>query len=313
MVVSKSTTSKQSNWQVLSTFTQPSTMPVSQSTSLYYRVDGLAQLPTLMLLHGGPGAQHDYLYPQMLDLARDHRLYTYDQRGGGQSKTDDPSPITWHTHVADLGRLIDEFKDEYCLRPLTLIGYSWGALLAMLYAIESARSESLIAPARMVLISPAPITRAWRNQFETALAARNKGPVVEAMRRELNESGLKESNPEAYRQRSFELAVAGYFHDPRNATSLTPFRVTGKVQQSVWDSLGDYDLRPSLCAIKCPVLVVHGDSDPIPLESAKAAAESMCGLVRFAELERCGHVPYVEQPEILFRTIRSFLSDTASS
>lgn len=279
-------------------------MPFSPSTSLFYRVDGPSSAPPLLLLHGGPGAHHDYLYPQMLELARDYRVYTYDQRGGGQSKTDDPTPITWETQVGDLGKLVHEFG----LVPPTLVGYSWGALLAMLYAIRSASDVSLPAPARMVLISPAPITRSWRNEFEETLAARGRGEVIQGMRAELAASGLRERDPEAYRQRSFELSVAGYFHDPARATALTPFRVTGKVQQSIWNSLGDFDLHEALCAVHCPVLVVHGNSDPIPLASAQAAAE--CLGAEFVVLDACGHVPYVEQPEALFAALRTFLAKT---
>lgn len=279
-------------------------MPVSASTSLFYRVDGPASAPPLLLLHGGPGAHHDYLYPQMLELAKDFRVFTYDQRGGGQSKTDDPTPITWETQVTDLGTLVHEFG----LVPPTLVGYSWGALLAMLYAIRCQSDSSLPAPSRMVLISPAPITRSWRNEFEDRLAERGRSAVIQHMRSELSASGLRERDPVAYRQRSFELSVAGYFHDPARATALTPFRVTGRVQQSIWSSLGDFDLREALCAVHCPVLVVHGNSDPIPLDSARAAAE--CLSAEFVELDACGHVPYVEQPEALFAAVRAFLART---
>lgn len=310
-------------------------MPISTSTGLYYRVDGPMGAPSLVLLHGGPGAHHDYLYPQMLELARDHRVFAYDQRGGGQSRTDDPAPITWHTHVTDLGALLREWG----MSSPTIIGYSWGGLLAMLYAIESARQSSstpvpndksvtdsdghlctpLPPPARMILISPAPVTREWRSRFEANLAERSRSAEVERMREELAASGLRENDPAAYRQRSFELAVAGYFANPRNAVALTPFRVTGKVQQSVWSSLGEYDLRNSLCAVTCPVLVVHGDSDPIPLESARVAVASMSGAsdggqrVRLVVLKDCGHVPYVEAPVGLFNAIREFLASTDSA
>jgi pimeloyl-ACP methyl ester carboxylesterase len=93
--------------------------------------------------------------------------------------------------------------------------------------------------------------------------------------------------------------VAGYFHDPALARDLTPFRVTGRVQQSVWESLGDFDLLPHLGRVACPTLVVHGRQDPIPLASSEAAAAAIPG-ARLAVLEACGHVPYVEQPDALF-------------
>jgi proline iminopeptidase len=125
------------------------------------------------------------------------------------------------------------------------------------------------------------------------------------MRETLAASGLRESGPAAYRQRAFELSVAGYFADPHRATALTPFRVTGKVQQSVWASLGDFDLRDALRGVHCPALVVHGREDPIPLVSAEATAE--CLGAELIVLDDCGHVPYVEQPDALFGAIAAFL------
>jgi proline iminopeptidase len=61
--------------------------------------------------------------------------------------------------------------------------------------------------------------------------------------------------------------------------------------------------------VRCPALVVHGRQDPIPLESSTAVAEALeSGLV---VLDDCGHVPYVEQPEALFRAVRGFLDRTS--
>jgi proline iminopeptidase len=282
-------------------FTHSTTLP------LYWRADGPADAPPLLLLHGGPGAHHDYLYPQMLALAESYRLITYDQRGGGRSKTDDPTPVTWRTQVEDLAQIVTEFD----VVPPTIVGYSWGALLAMCYAIESSHNAAMASPARLVLVSPAPVTRTWRDRFETTLAERGRSATIVAMREALTASGLRERDADAYRQRSFELSVAGYFADPSRATALTPFRVTGRVQQSVWQSLGDFDLRDELRGVRCPALVVHGREDPIPLESAAAAAE--CLDAEFVVLDDCGHVPYVEQPDALFTVIRRFLDRTHGS
>jgi proline iminopeptidase len=99
--------------------------------------------------------------------------------------------------------------------------------------------------------------------------------------------------------------VAGYFADPRRARDLTPFRVTGRVQQSIWASLGDYDLLPALAELHLPAFVVHGRQDPIPLASSLAIARALeTGCI---VLEDCGHVPYVEQPAGLFPPLREFL------
>jgi proline iminopeptidase len=255
------------------------------------------------VLHGGPGAHHDYLLPQMLRLADHHELLLYDQRGGGRSKTDSRVPVTWRTQVDDLDCVIGEFA----LDPLTLVGYSWGGLLAMLFAIESASGRAKHRVERLVLIDPAPVNRALRRHFEAEFNRRQESSEIVALREQLAASGLRERDVEAYRHRAFELSVAGYFYDPHAAVDLTPFRVVGRVQQSVWDSLGDFDLLApgQLDSVSVPTLIVHGREDPIPLASSKAAADAL--RAELVVLDRCGHVPYVEQPDALFAAIDGFL------
>ena len=273
---------------------------------LYWAVWGPAGAPRLVVLHGGPGASHEYLLPQFLDLADEHELLFYDQRGGGQSRSDDRSPITWRTHVDDLQHVAAEFA----LQPLTLVGYSWGALLALLYAIAASADRAGPTPARLALVDPAPVSRAWRDEFEAEFSRRQQGDAVRRLRNELATSGLRHADPVAYRQRVFELSVAGYFANPARATDLTPFRVTGRVQQSVWDSLGDYNLLDALAPVGCPSLIVHGLQDPIPLDSSRAAARAL--RVELVTLDACGHVPYVEQREQFFAALRAFLRRTAA-
>jgi proline iminopeptidase len=284
-------------------FTRTTDMP------LYWVRYGPAGAPVLLVLHGGPGAHHDYLLPQLLELADQYELVLYDQRGGGRSKTDDRAPITWQTHVADLDRVVIELGIE----PLTLVGYSWGGLLALLYAIEAAAHRVNGTPARLVLIDPAPVNREFRREFETEFGARQTDPAVAKLRTELAESGLRERDPDAYRQRAFELSVAGYFADPSTAHDLTPFRVTGRVQQSVWDSLGDFNLLApgSLDSVSVPTLVIHGRQDPIPLASSQAAATALGATLVI--VDGSGHVPYVEQPGPLFAAIRQFLEQTQTA
>ncbi|MEO7455049.1 MAG: alpha/beta hydrolase [Gemmatimonadaceae bacterium] len=274
---------------------------------LYWCEYGDAQAPPVLLLHGGPGASHEYLLPQMLALASEHRVVMYDQRGGGRSRHDDDrAPVGWQDQVADVARVVAELGVE----PLTIVGYSWGALLAMLYAVESVGGRVSPAPLRLALIDPAPVTRAYREAFEAEFARRQAGPEIAAMCDELARSGLKESDPDAYRQRAFELSVAGYFADPRRARDLTPFRVAGRVQQSIWSSLGEFDILPALEAVRMPVFVSHGRQDPIPLASSQAAARALGSSCLI--LDDCGHVPYVEQPEHLFPPLLAFLREPAS-
>src|SRR5438034_798997 len=70
--------------------------------------------PPVVVLHGGPGAHHDYLLPQYDRLAGDggsrgarggRALLYYDQRGGGRSPVARDTLVGWREHVADLEAL----------------------------------------------------------------------------------------------------------------------------------------------------------------------------------------------------------------
>ena len=96
-----------------------------------------------------------------------------------------------------------------------------------------------------------------------------------------------------------------YFHDPARARDLTAFRLAGRTQQEVWESLGNFDLRPALRSLGKPALVLHGESDPIPLDVAREAAE--CLGAAFHQVDRCGHVPYVERPDAFREVVGGWL------
>ena len=281
-------------------------VPFTTTTSqpLYWTAFGPPSAPPILVLHGGPGAHHDYLLPGMLALADDHRLLFYDQRGGGRSRTDDRAPVTIDVLVEDLDRIIHELPSQ----PLVLLGYSFGGLLALRYAIEAFEGRNRVRPGKLILIDPAPVSRQFRAAFEAEFTRRQVSEPIAGMREELAASTLRERDPEAFRRRQFELSVAGYFADPERARDLTPFRVIGRIQQSVWESLGDYDLSQRLGVINCPTIILHGREDPIPLASSEAIAANIPG-ARLIVIDDAGHVPYVERPDALFPPIRAFLHE----
>lgn len=252
--------------------------------------------PDVVVLHGGPGAHHDYLLPQFDLLARGRRLRYYDQRGGGRSPVDRGAPVGWREQVRDLDALLDRWG----VAPATVLGYSWGGLLALLHAIAYPGRV-----ARLALVCPAPATAADRRRFEERFADRSRAPAIAQARAELRASALRERDPAAYRRRAFELSVAGYFRDPEKVRDLTPFRLTGRTQLDVWASLGDYDLRADVDRVRAPARVFAGRHDPIPLDATRdTAARLGAELVIF---EESGHCPYVEETERFVRELDAWL------
>ncbi|HWC75524.1 MAG TPA: alpha/beta hydrolase [Gemmatimonadales bacterium] len=256
--------------------------------------------PLVLILHGGPGAHHDYLLPQYDRLASGRELFYYDQRGGGQSPVSRDTPVGWREHVADL----EGIRENLGLGHVTLCGYSWGGLLAVLYLLEHPERVERIA-----LVSPASPTVEYRRQFDAEFARRMASPEIQQAREELRASGLRERDPAAYQRRAFELSVAGYFRDFHDAKNLTPFRVNARTQQAVWDSLGEYDLRPQLKALaaRSPLpasRVLHGTFDPIPIAGSRELAALL--KASFVELP-VGHCPHVEATDDFVRAMDEFL------
>ena len=228
--------------------------------------------PQVVVLHGGPGLSHHYLLPQFAALADQFQLVLYDQRTDGTP--------TWQNHVADLETLRGELGSE----KLRLCGYSWGGLLALLYALEHPSAVDQLA-----LCSPAPPVYIYRAEMQ------------EIMRQRL-------ARADAIGLVGFPRAVAGYFANPELAEELTPFRVKTRAEQSVLKSLGNYDLRPRLSEIQCPVLAVHGTEDPIPIRFTEELVR-LLPKARLVRLNGCGHVPYIECAEPFFEALRAFLGD----
>jgi proline iminopeptidase len=254
--------------------------------------------PRVVVLHGGPGAHHDYLLPQYDRLAAGRELFYYDQRGGGQSPVDRETAVGWREHVADLEALRQVLGGG----PLTLLAYSWGGLLAVLYYLEHPRHV-----ARLALVAPAAIAPEYRAEFDREFARRMAAPEIVAAREALRASGLREREPAVYQKRAFELSVAGYFRDWRDARQLTPFRVTARTQHAVWESLRGEDIRSRLHASPIPhppSLVVHGTFDPIPI----AGSRELAGLLG-AELVELpvGHCPHVEATDAFGTALDRFL------
>src|SRR3954468_8985305 len=112
---------------------QETRIPVG-NTSLYSREIGRGQ--PIIVLHGGPDFDHRYLLPDLDRLADAFRLIYYDQRGRGRSADEVlPDDVTLTSDVDDL----DQVRQHFSLESAALLGHSWGAVLALEYALRHPR------------------------------------------------------------------------------------------------------------------------------------------------------------------------------
>src|SRR5215467_105222 len=128
---------------------------VVERASLYVREVGQGQ--PIIVLHGGPDFDHSYLLPDLDRLAKSFRLIYYDQRGRGKSADQvSPADVTLTSDLDDL----DKVRQQSHLESVALLGHSWGAVLALEYALRHPERVS-----RMILMNPAPASAADYREF----------------------------------------------------------------------------------------------------------------------------------------------------
>ena len=279
----------------------------ADGTKLFYRVDGGAS-DRIVVLHGGPGLSMSYLQPDLGPLTERHTMISYDQRGAGRSTvTSDPSSVTATKHVEDL----EAVRNVFGLDRMTLVGHSWGAGLAALYADRYPRRVR-----RLLLVDPIPARRTpFAEQFsanlEAWMDARTKRQVAR-----LAAARRNAADPVAACRAYWAVFIHGYFANPARAAAAhgdvcnvprEAVQNQGRVSSLTLQSLGDWDWRPLLKAIRAPTLVVHGALDPIPLESAHEWAHGVPG-ARLLVIPDSGHFPFVEQPDRFFAAANMFLA-----
>src|SRR5580700_3570183 len=133
----------------------------SRGVLIYYMTVGRGA--PLVIVHGGPGASHDYLLPYLLPLARHNRLIFIDERGSGKSeKLEDPSGYTVENMVED----VEAVRQGLKLGKISLLGHSFGGVLAQAYALKYQKNLT-----HLMLCSTFYSTSEMNQVFQKELAA----------------------------------------------------------------------------------------------------------------------------------------------
>jgi proline iminopeptidase len=270
-------------------------------TSLYYKAIGKGD--TIIVVHGGPGLDHTYLLPQYEQLAKDFRLLFYDQRACGKSEGSfDEKSINMDTYVEDL----DGIRKAFGIEKATILGNSFGGLLAMFYTIKHPE-----AVGKLILVASAPASSDEWKDFPKVLAKRRSDAEEKELTKIRTSAEYLAGDPKAVTA-SLRLGFRAYCFDPNRAQDVT-IDFTAKSAKAFIEvgnlfdkTLPAFDIHAKLRGIRCPTLVVQGDTDPIRPEYLKNVSDAIAGS-RFVLLDKCGHFSHVEQPDKLFVSIRKFM------
>ena len=280
-------------------------LDAGKGVQLYYRMIGSGTEP-VVLVHGGPGFTSDYLADDLAPMARHHSLLVYDQRGIGRSTlVSDATALAADRYVEDL----EAIRKHFGLAQLTLLGHSWGAAPAALYAMQYPERVR-----RMILVGTIPPERSGLvRAFEAMAAARDSATLS----RMAELSRIRQAKPDdvAACREYYALWFTPFFGDRAAASRMKGNVCAGSseslknkpnVDRFTFASLGNWDWLPSLSRVRVPTLIIQGELDPLPIEAARRWAAAMPD-ARLLELKGIGHFPYVEAPEAFYAAVNEFL------
>ncbi len=287
---------------------------------LYYEEYGKG--PALYILSGGPGEAPEHPYRQIVDSLKSfYTCILMHQRGSGKSRDIpiDHTTISIKNYTQDIDLLRRHRGDKI----VTLLGISWGGLLAMNYAILHPENVS-----NLILVSSAPPSyTVWNVLYDNQFARRSK-PELDSMdvlqklfstktERELDSLKLVAQNCKevvAYKEFIALYVRAMYydrskiskknFNDLFYSFNFQPIPIIDKeILETKWD------ITSELKKLKTPALIVYGRQDDQGESTFYLQKESL----RFSEthvIEKCGHEILEEQPAEFFKILMDYVKRT---
>lgn len=281
---------------------------------IYYQAMG--EGAPLVVLHGGPGASHDYFLPYLLPLMRHHRLVFIDERGSGRSEAlEDPAGYTVERMVED----VEAVRRQLGLGRIDLLGHSYGGVLAQAYALKYQKNLS-----HLVLCSTFASTAAMNE-----VLARIKDKMAPELRERIDKleaAGLfgkgkdfeKGRYPDDYMIAAWGEGYFPYLYQNRPDPNFDPAssgKIPWDLYREMWGSHGEFvidgnlktvEYTDRLATIRVPTLVTAGDHDECDPSLARAMHERIAGS-QLVVFPGSGHMTFVDQPGLFIRTVDGFL------
>lgn len=262
----------------------------------------------LVVVHGGPGFDHRYMLPGLVELSDTRRVIFYDQRASGRSALDvTAEQVSLEHFIEDL----DALREAYGIERMHLLGHSFGGMLVMRYAIRYPdHVQSLL------LVNSTAASNEYQEVVNRLMAERLTPEQQERRAELLQSEALQKADPAAIRE-FLHILLSANFHDPGAVERLDLYvaddaGARSEALQGLQADLGGFDIHDELTGLAVPTLVVRGDSEVLPVEASERILAAIPGS-RAVELERCGHFPFVEQPEVLTAELRAFLDEVEAA
>ncbi|MEA5006310.1 MAG: proline iminopeptidase-family hydrolase [Rikenellaceae bacterium] len=272
---------------------------------IWYKIVGADKKGTpLLVVHGGPGAPHDYLEP-LETLADIRPVIFYDQLGCGNS--DHPTDtLLWKVE-----RFVEEIKlirEELKLEKIHLLGQSWGAMLATEYILR----ENPDGITSLILSGPLLSSPRWmadQNRLVTLLPETIQNTISRC-----------EDNKD-YTSQEYQNAIQEYYKihlcrlnplpEPMNRTNSKMavniyLYMWGPSEFCVTGTLKNADLTNDLHKIKIPVLFTCGEFDEATPESVKYFQSKITGS-KLHLMKGCSHSHHLENPKEYIMITGDFL------
>ena len=285
-----------------------------QHGSTWYRVVGdlKSSKTPVMILHGGPGAGHNYCEPIAEVLAQTGRAAVlYDQIGCGNSTHLPDKPKEFWTPELFMEELVLLTEHLGISNKYDIVGQSWGGMLGMQFAITKPKGLN----AMVIADSPASM-EVWVS--EANKLRKELPPEVEA-------TLLKHEAAETTEDPEYVAAVDVFYSRHLCRIPQPPYVVAsfeqlaadptvyhtmnGPSEFHVIGSLKHWDIRPQLKEISTPTLLVSGQYD----EATPAMVKEIHGLISGSTWElfaESSHMPHVEEPAKFKRVVAEFLDST---
>jgi proline iminopeptidase len=243
----------------------------------------------------------DYLLPSLAKLQENYQVIFYDQRSCGRSTGEiNSDTISIDNFVEDL----ETIRRYFGFSKISVLGHSWGGLLAMNYAIAHPEKVE-----QLILLSTAPYSS---EEFSLALQEYNRrmAPYMPLLEKIKESSEFKKGDPVTV-ENYFLITFRTYCYDPQKVdllnlkmdpqAAINGFKVDAVFQETFFAK--PFDLSRELQNLKVPTLIIHGECDVIPF----TIVEKLQTLIPHSQLiclKNCGHFPYVERPEEFFNALR---------